>query len=118
MYALPPKADIDRWHGEVRFVPKAVGLAWVSDYVEIKRFGADPTHVVGDLNCYSMPPSGKFGVFDEYTRRGWPCMCEYSSREVYSQPSISDTKGVDLNSCIGRGLKPDSYIDWWSYRSC
>jgi hypothetical protein len=53
-----------------------------------------------------MPTSGKFGAFDEHTRRSWPWMCEYSSRDVYSQASISDTKGVDLNSCIGRGLKP------------
>jgi hypothetical protein len=83
-----------------------------SDHVEIKRFGANPTHVVGDLDCYSMPTSGKFGVFDEHTRRSWPCMCEYSSRDVYSQASISDTKGIDLNSCIGRGLKPYSDIDW------
>jgi hypothetical protein len=37
-------------------------------------------------------------------------MCEYSSCEVYSQASISDTEGVDLNSCIGRSLKPYSYI--------
>jgi hypothetical protein len=89
----------------------------LSDYVEIKRFRANPTHVVGDLDCYSMPPSGKFGVFDEHTRRSRPCMSEYSSREVYSQPSVSDTKGVDLNSCVGRGLKPYSDIDWRSYRS-
>jgi hypothetical protein len=85
---------------------------WLSDYVEIKRFGANPTHVVGDLDCYSMPTSGKFGVFDEYTRRSWPCMCEYSSRDVYSQEPISDTKRVDLNFCIGRGSKPYSDIDW------
>ena len=90
----------------------------LSDYVEIKRFRANPTRVVGDLDRYSMPTAGKFGVLDEHTRRSWPCMCEYSSREVYSQASISDTKGVDLNSCIGRGLKPYSDIDRRSYRSC
>jgi len=39
-------------------------------------------------------------------------MCKYSSREVYAQATISDTKGVDLNSCIGGGLKPYSDIDW------
>jgi hypothetical protein len=82
-----------------------------SDYVEIKRFGANPTHVVGNLDCYSMATSGKFGIFDEHTGRSWPCMCEYSSRDIYPQASISDTKGIDLNSCIGRGLKPYSYID-------
>jgi hypothetical protein len=109
-------AKLDGIAGSILIVP-TVGLvvgkaAGFSDYVEIKRFGANPTHVVGELNCYSMPTSGKFGVFDEHTRRSWPCMCEYSSREVYSQASISDTKGVYLNSCIGRGLKPYSYIDW------
>ena len=88
------------------------GADWFSDYVEIKRFGANPTHVVGNLNRYSMPTSGKFGVFDEHTRRSWPCMCEYSSRDVYSQESISDTKAVDRNSCIGRGLKTYTDIDW------
>ena len=29
---------------------EVVGAVWLSDYVEIKRFGANPTHVVGDLN--------------------------------------------------------------------
>src|SRR5215472_195225 len=82
-----------------------------SDDVEIKRFGANPTHVVGDLNCYPMPTPGKFGVFDEYTGLRWPCMREYSSREVNSQASISDTKSVDLNSGIGRSLKPYADID-------
>src|SRR5262249_35007306 len=59
-------------------VPRASPRA--SDDVEIKRFGADPTHVVGDLNCYPMPTPGKFGVFDEHTGLSWPCMREYASR--------------------------------------
>ena len=63
-----------------------------SDYVEIKRFAPDPTRVVGDLDCYSMLTSVKFSIFDGYTRRSWPCMREYSSRDVNSQASISDTR--------------------------
>ena len=88
------------------------GADWFSDYVEIKRFGANPTHVVGNLDCYFMPTPREFGVFNEHTRRSWPCMCEYSSRDAYSQESISDTKAVDRNSCIGRGLKTYTDIDW------
>jgi hypothetical protein len=37
-----------------------------SDHVEIKRFGTNPTEVVGDLDCYPMATSGKFGIFDEH----------------------------------------------------
>ena len=82
-----------------------------SDYIEVKRVGANPTHVVGDLDSHSMPAPGKFGVFDEHARRSWPCMCEYSSGDVYSEESIFDTKAVDRNCCICRGLKPNTDID-------
>jgi hypothetical protein len=36
----------------------------------------DPTHVIGDLDCYFMPTSRKFGVVDRYARWGRPCMRE------------------------------------------
>src|SRR5262249_51251193 len=51
------------------------GLA--SDNVKIKRFRTGPNHVIGNLDCYFMPTPGKFGVFDEHTRRSWRCVRKY-----------------------------------------
>jgi hypothetical protein len=59
-----------------------------------------------------MPTSRKLGVLDNYTRRSWPCMCEYSPRDVYSQEPICNTKAVGHNSCIGPGMKTYADFDW------
>jgi hypothetical protein len=44
-------------------------------------------------------------------------MCEYSSRDVYSQKPVSNTQTVDGNSCVGRRLKSYTDIDRQSYWS-
>jgi hypothetical protein len=88
-----------------------------SGYVELKRVGADPTQIVSDLDRHPVVTAGKFSVIDSYTRRSWPCMCEYSARDIYSQKSIPHTKAVHDNAGIGCGLKSDTNSDWRSYRS-
>jgi len=73
--------------------------------------GADPTQIVGDLDGYFMPAAGKVGVFNGYTGRSRPRMREDSVGDVEAEKSISDTKSVDRNPCIGCGLKTDTDSD-------
>jgi hypothetical protein len=65
-----------------------------------------------------VPAPRKFGVSNEHARLRWPRMCEYSSRDVYSQRPISNTEAVDRDSRIARRSKPNTDIDRCSYRSC